>query len=168
MKRLLLLASILLTISAYAASSRKTVSRAGISAIIAECRGYDGVELVNLGRITTAALKGVVRIASAGDEDAREALQVLKGVRGVTVMDYEDCSESDKARITRKLDRALSGREVLMEASDEGEKMRIYGLVDEKSGTVRDFVLYTPSNCALICLFGSLSMDTLAQIASND
>ncbi len=46
--------------------------------------------------------------------------------------------------------------------------MRIYGVVDESADSVKDFVLYTPSDCALICIFGSISMDAVAKIASND
>ena len=49
-----------------------------------------------------------------------------------------------------------------------GEKMRIYGVMDEKTNEVKDFVLYAPSDCSLICLFGTLSMDAMAKIASND
>lgn len=168
MKRLFLLVSILLSASALAVTPGKTVSRTSISAIIAECRGYDGVEVVNLGRLTTAALKGVARIATIDEKDSREALALLRGVRGLTVLDYEDCSASVKARITRKLNRALSGCEMLMEASDDGEKMRIYGLVDEKSGKLKDCVIYTPSDYALVCVFGSISMDTLSKMMAHD
>ena len=45
--------------------------------------------------------------------------------------------------------------------------MKIYGVFDEQSGTVQDFVLYAPSDCALICLFGSISMDAIAQLVSK-
>lgn len=170
MKRLLLILSILFSVSlpATAGTPGKTVSKTLIATTLMECRHYPGVELVKLGRIKTAALKGVIRIAAAGDSDAREALRLMKGIHGVTVMDYEGCSGDDKARISRKLERALAGSETLMEASDGGEKMRIYGIVDDQGDEVRDFVLYTPSDCALICIFGSLSMETVAKIASHD
>lgn len=168
MKRLILIVSIFLAVPAWGTDSGKTVSKSRITAIIAECRGCDGVDLVNLGRVKTAAIKSVLRIASLGDRDAREALRLMKDIHGITILDYEGCSSADKARISNTLGRALSGREMLMEASDGGEKMRLYGVVDDKTDIVRDFVLYTPSECALICIFGSISMDTLAKIASND
>lgn len=168
MKRFLLIAGILLSFSALAGAQGKTVSKTGITTAIAECRMYEGAELVKLGRIATAALKATIRLSSLDDPDAREALRIMKGIKGLTVLDYEDCSQADKARIARKLERALSGSEVLMEASDDGGKMSIYGIVDDRAETVRDFVLYSPSDCSLICIFGSISMDTLAKIASND
>ena len=55
-----------------------------------------------------------------------------------------------------------------MEVTDEGDQMQIYGLYDERTDVVRDFVLYTPSECALICLFGSISMDTVSRMMNND
>ena len=168
MKRLVLIISILLSVPAWGASTDKTVSKAQITATISECRGYTGAEMVNLGRTKTAALKGLIRLYSIGDRDAREALRLMRGIHGITILDFDGCSSADKAHISRKLERALSGSEMLMEASDQGEKMQLYGVVDEKTGTVRDFVLYTPSDCALICIFGSISLETIAKIASND
>lgn len=168
MKRLVLIFSILLSVSAGAATTGKTVSKARITATILECRGYSGTEMVNLGRIKTAALKGVLRLTSINDPDAREVLRHMKGIRGITILDFEGCSGADKARISKKLERALSGSEMLMEAKDQGEKMQIYGVVDENTDVARDFVLYAPSDCALICIFGSISMDTIVRIVSND
>ena len=168
MKRFLLIIGILLSFQALAATTEKTVSKTAIASVISECRYYPGAELVRLGRIPTAALKGVIRLAALDDPEAKEALRIMKGIHGFTVLDYEDCSSSDRFLITRKLERALSGSEMLMEASDGGEKMRIYGVVDEKTDRVRDFVLYAPSSCSLICIFGSISIDAIASIASND
>ena len=124
--------------------------------------------MVELGRIKTAALKGVIRIAAMGDSDARDALALMKGIHRITILDYEDSSDADKASIEQRLERALSDSEMLMEASDGGDKMRIYGVMEERAEIVRDFVLYAPSDCALICIFGSISMDTIAKITSDD
>lgn len=168
MKRLLLVISILIPLSALAGNPGKTVSKTRVMAVISECRRYEGADVVRLGRLATAALKGAVRVASAGDPEAREALKLMKGIHSISIIDFGDCSSADKARISGKLERALSGSEMLMEASDSGERMRIYGLVDEKADKVRDFVLYSPSDCSLICIFGSISLDTVAKLASND
>lgn len=124
--------------------------------------------MVELGRAATAALKGAIRLATINDPDGREVLKLMKGIRSITVLDYENCSQSDREKISLKIERALSGNDVLIEASDGGEKMRIYGLVDDKTDKVRDFVMYSPSDYALICIFGSISMDAIAKIASDD
>lgn len=168
MKHILLILSLFLPVASFAGTPWKTVSRTGVSAVISECRHYEGAELVSLGRVATAAMKGVIRIASKDDPDARDVLSIVKGIHGISVFNFEDCSEKDRARIIKKLDRTLSGSEMLMEAGDSGEKVRIYGVVDEKTDKVKDFVLYAPSDCSLICLFGTLSMDVIAKLASND
>lgn len=168
MRRLVLIISILLCVQVWAANPGKTVSKAQISTVISECRSYEGAELVRLGRFKTAALKGVIRLAAAKDPDARKALSLMKGIRGISVLNFEDCSSTDKNRIAEKLERALLGGEMLMEASDGGDKVQIYGVADEKADILRDFVLYAPSDCSLICIFGSISMDTIAAISSDD
>ncbi|MBO4475395.1 MAG: DUF4252 domain-containing protein [Bacteroidales bacterium] len=168
MKRFLLIISILLSCQAFAGTPGRTTSKAGIASTIAECKSIDGVELVELGRAATAALKGAIRLATINDPDGREVLKLMKGIRSITVLDYENCSQSDREKISLKIERALSGNDVLIEASDGGEKMRIYGLVDDKTDKVRDFVMYSPSDYALICIFGSISMDAIAKIASDD
>lgn len=167
MKRLLLLICILLPFQAYALTPEKKVSKTAVSTVISECRSYDGVEIVRLGRVATSAIKSVIRVAAIGDSDAREALRLMRGIHQVSVLDYEDCSDRDKRHITRKLERALSGSEVLMEASDGDDDMKIYGLFDDDNGTVRDFVLYSPTDCSLICIFGSISLDAVGKIASG-
>ena len=146
----------------------KEAGKPSISATISECRQYEGADYLKLGRLATGAIKGVVRVAGIEDPDAREAIGLFRGIRGLTVFSYDDCSEADKASINLKLTNALSDLEVLMEASDSGEKVRIYGSYDERSDKVSDFVLYAPSESALICIKGSVSMETIARIASDD
>ena len=41
-------------------------------------------------------------------------------------------------------------------------------VVNIGSELIRDCVIYTPADCALICLFGNFSMDSIAKIVSND
>jgi hypothetical protein len=168
MKRILLIISIILLPQALVCAQGKTISKTQLTATVSGCRQYEGAELVKLGRLATAALKKTIRLSSANDSDARQVLSLMKGIREMAILDYSDCSENDKESISRKLERALSGGEMLMEASDEGGKMRIYGVVDDKTDTVRDFVMYAPSDCALICIFGSISLKTVAKMASND
>lgn len=109
-----------------------------------------------------------MRVAGIDDPDVSEAVGLLSDIRGLTVFSYDDCSEEDKASINLKLTDALSDSEVLMEASDSGEKVKIYGSYDESSDKVSDFVIFAPSESALICIKGSVSMETIARIASDD
>ena len=149
-------------------ASGRQVTKGSVASFISECRRYDGAEVVSLGWLATGAIKSVIRMAAMEDPDARDAVRLVKGIRGVSVFDFEDCSEPDRNLITRRLDKLLRDSEVLMEVTDDGEKMNLYGVYDEKSDTVKDFIMYAPSNCSLICLFGTISMKTLAKLAEND
>lgn len=124
--------------------------------------------MVQLGSLATSAIKTVIRIAAKDDPDARQALQVLNGIRRLTVFEYEDCSPAVKEKITRKLNRILKNSELLIETKDGTDSMRMYGVVDEKGDTVTDFVIYTPGECALICIFGKVSMDAIAKVAAGN
>ena len=88
----------------------------------------------------------------------------MRNVNGLYVFDYEDCRPALRDKINRRLNRLLNNSDLLMEANDEGERMQIYGLYDERTEAVRDFVLFSPSDCALVCLFGSIPMDTVSSM----
>ena len=164
-KTIAILCFLALSLSAMAG---KNVSKTQLAALVSEYRQYDGVELVQLGSLATSALKTVIRISAKDDPDAAEALQLLGGIRRLTVFEYEDCSPAVKERITRKLNRILDSSELLIEAKDGDDAMRIYGVVDEKGDSVRDFVLHTPGSCALICIFGKVSMKTISKIMEEN
>ena len=168
MKRYLLLLCILLPCLSCTGARGGASGEPGIAATISECRQYEGTDYLKLGRMATGAIKGVVRIAGIEDSDVREAVGLIKGIHGLTIFSYDDCSEDDKASICGKLTNALADSDLLMEASDCGTKVKFYGTYDESSGLVRDFVLFAPSESALICIRGSVSMDTSARIASDD
>ena len=164
-KTITILCFLVLSLSAMAG---KNVSKTQLATLVSEYRQYDGVELVQLGSLATSALKTVIRISAKNDPDAAEALQLLNGIRRLTVFEYEDCSPAVKEKITRKLNRILNGSELLIEAKDGDDSMRMYGVVDEKGDTVRDFILHTPCSCALICIFGKVSMKALSKMMKDN
>lgn len=168
MKRLLLLISILLPLSSGSAAPARSASKARVATVIAECRSMQGAEVLHLGRLATAGLKGALRLSAGHDPDVREALRVMKGIRSVSIFYFDECSEADKTRIVQRLDQALDGNEMLLEARDGREKMQLYGLVDMETDHIRNFVLYAPEEGALICLFGTLSVETLSGLISHD
>jgi hypothetical protein len=168
MKRIFFFLLLLVPMAAMAGSPEGRIPKSKLSAFISEYRHCEGVEVVKLGPLATGAVKGVVRVASIGDRDAREARQLMKGLKSLYVFDYGSCQPAIRERISRRLNRIFRNTELLMEVTDEGDQMQIYGLYDERTNVVRDFVLYTPSECALICLFGSISMDTVSRMMNND
>ena len=167
MKKYLFLLLLLLPLAASAARPAKGISRSEVAGIVSEFRHYDGVEVIRLGRLGTAAVKGAVRLAGAGDPDIREALTMMKGLKSLTVLKYDDCAPAVRERLNRRIGRALDKGELLMEAREGGTAMQIFGIVDDETGTARDFVIHAPADNALICLFGTLSLDTLAKITER-
>ena len=169
MKKILLLFLLLLPLAASAGKPvSKTVPKSKLASVVSEFRGYDGVEVVRLGWLGTAAIKGVARAAAKSDPDARKALDLVRGVKRFTVLEYDGCTPAVRERIIRRLDQALHGSELLMEAKDGSERVRMFGVVDDATGEVRDFVLHAPSDHALICIFGSIPMESVAKVLSDD
>lgn len=166
MKKLLIILGIVLI--PFSGTAGKGVPKNQLMAALSEFKRVEGVELVQLGPLATSALKTVVRISSSGDEDARQALALMKGVRRVTVFDYEDCDSLVRDRINHRLNRILGNSELLFEAKDGGDVTRFYGVTDSKGEIVRDFVLYTPGDCALICIFGKVSMKAVEKIIKDN
>jgi len=167
MKKYLLILLLLLPLTASAARPQKKVSQAEVSSIVSEFRHCDGVEVVRLGWLGTALVKGVAVHVDDEDGDMREIRRALRGIKGVTVMAYEDASPEVRERLNRRLSRVLDKREVLMEVKDDGETVQIFGVLDEATGLVRDIVFHSPSEGALICMFGSLPMDIIGKIAAQ-
>lgn len=168
MKRLLLFLVLLLPLAASAAQPSRTVSKSELATVISDFRRCDGVEVVTLNRLATTAVKGVIRMAGSNDPEVREALQLMRGLKKLTVLEYENAAPDIRDRIQERIARALDGGELLMEARDGGgTSMQMFGIVDDASGTIRDFVIHAPDNCALLCLFGTLSMDALAKMMAE-
>ena len=165
LKKFLLIFALLLPLTATAARPHRNVSSAEVTSIISDFRHYEGVEVVNLGRLGTALARGVLRHVDDGDDDTRELRHALRGIKGVAIMSYEDASEEVRSKIERRLDHAMKGRELLLEAKDDGESVQIFGVMDDAHGTVRDFVMHVPSSGALICLFGSIPMEAVSKIS---
>ena len=142
----------------------KAVNKGKIAAIVNEYRGYDGVETVRLGRLGTAALKGVIKISADDDPETRELINNLKGVKSFTVFDFEDAAPSVKEKINTKLSRALEEVELLMELKDGEDKMKMYGVCSDDGQKITDFILHSPSDCALICIYGTVSPEIISSL----
>lgn len=145
--------------------NESSISRARLNSLISVCRTYKDVEIVKVGSVGMSLLKLAARI-SAEDEEDREALRAMNGIKSIAVMDYSECREGDRESISARIDHLIAGKTPIMELKDDGEAMFIYGVVSEDGSRIEDFVLYTPSDCALIGIFGSIDTATLAESAN--
>lgn len=168
MKKLFLIFGLMVPMLASAATFGNRANDKRIGNFIADCRSYEGAEVVHLGSFATSIGKGVLKIASIDDPEANEVLELIKDVRSLYVFNYEDCSKSVKEKVNGRLQKMLVGSQVLLEAKDGEDKVVIYGIVDEEEGKIKDFILHTPSECAVICILGSISADALAKLALDE
>lgn len=134
---------------------------AQLKALVADFSGQEGFETVNLGWPFMQALKLAAK-AGTDDPEDREALKAFKGIKRLTIVDYEDCSAAVKERFTRKLHRILADQEVILEAKDDGETVRIYGLTSDSGDSFKDLVIDTGD--ALICVTGTVRLDQVGAL----
>ena len=165
MRKKLLLILVGLMSFAGIAFGATTLTKARLTSLINECRGIEGTEVVRLGGFTTGAIKGIIRIAGAGDPDTKEFFKIFGGIKSISIMEFEDCASVDRVYISERISRLLEDAEVLVDIKDDGEHICIYGVFDEEKNTVKDFVMYSREECALICLFGKISMDAVSELA---
>jgi hypothetical protein len=166
MKRLfiVLLTAAILPILSVQASTKDSGKR--VQSVLAEFTQADGANVVQIGGLGTTLLKRVIaKSVDLTNPEEAALMDLIRGIRKFTVIEYGDCSEQVRQKLVRKLERTIPTDQVLMDFKDEsGESMRVYGIVSEDGRTLKDFVLHAPGSSALICLFGSLSVDGLTRL----
>lgn len=161
----------LATIACSGADSRK-VAKAEVrsdinqlNSIISEYSGKSGFDVLQLGRFGTSALKSIVnigiRLDDEFDDETMTILKMAKDIKNLTIVEFEDCGEAEKAEFSRKIERILNEDHLIMEAKDEGDNMKIYGVLSEKGDSLSDFILYSPTEYALICLLGEIDLNSV-------
>ncbi|MBO4635278.1 MAG: DUF4252 domain-containing protein [Bacteroidales bacterium] len=143
------------TVSAWAGGPAK------VEALVRQYKGEEGFEVVTLGRLGISLIKGAVVISGDLDAEDRAALKAFSGIKKLVIMDFEDADPAKKARFTTKLEKVLDKMELIMEARDSSETMRIYGVED--GGRIKDCILYS-SDGALIYAAGSIDMDRIGDL----
>lgn len=135
----------------------------GIQNLVNQYRYREDVDVISVGPMGMSLLRMVAGASSGLDKDVLDLLSITKGIKRITIVDFEDSEMRES--ITRKLERELEGMELIMEAKDDGECVRIFGHDDGKC--IRDFLLYT-SEGTLIMTSGKVDADKLIAIMTND
>ncbi len=175
-KKFLLILIIALTATAtfcQAKDSGKKVPRKAINSLVNEFRHYDEFECLNLGKFMTSVIRKVGALSLYDDdmdaqerEEAKVALSALKSVKGMTIVDYEDCEMEVRQRFNQKMTHLLEGVELLMSAKDEDESVYLYGYVTGDGAKVRDLVIFSPEDGSMICIYGTIDMEKIGALAS--
>ena len=132
--------------------------------LVNEFRNEPGFEMVDMGPIAL----GLIRAAARGEvktEDDRKALQVFKDIKHLTVLDFSDAEAARKEKFLRKAKRVLADEEVLMEAKDEGETVRVYGLSNAAGDILEDIIILAGD--ALISVRGKIRADLIGELVNQ-
>ena len=131
-----------------------------INTLVSEYKGTEGFDVVRIGPVGMGFLKLAATFSSDIDKEELMMLSSLKGLKGLTIVDFEDAR--CKKDFTRKLEKALDGANLFLEAKDGSETLRIYGT--EKGRYLSDCIIYS-SDGALIFANGKVDIDKIMEFA---
>jgi len=132
-----------------------------IRTLVNEYRDEPGVEVVDLGGLGLGLLRAAAR-TQAKDAEDRMALDVLRGIKRLTVLDFSDAAHSVKDSFFRQANRLLDQEDILLEARDGGETVRIFGLSSADGNLLEDIIVLAED--ALISVKGKIRMDQVGEL----
>lgn len=138
---------------------------AKVQSLIKQYRDKDGFETVSIGPMGMLLARTVTRLSADVDKEDLAILRSFDSIRRVTILNFSDADSSAREHFIQKMQKALKGMELILEAKDDGDGLSIYGVDDGKR--VRDCILYSPDG-TLICLRGSIDLEKLMAAAGND
>ncbi len=142
-------------------------TRAKSEEIIAMLHSYgdkDGFEMVTIGKFGINIAKIFAKRSAETKEEKQEILEFMDGLQQMVVLDFEDAASGMKAEFKAKISDFLKMSEKIVEIKDHGESMNIYGSSSNDGEAIDDLIIYAPDDCALICLFGTISARTIAEM----
>ena len=132
--------------------------------LVNEFRDEPGFEMVDMGPIALGLIRAAARGEAKTEED-RKALQIFKDIKHLTVLDFSDAEAARKEKFLRKAKRVLADEEVLMEAKDEGETVRVYGLSNAAGDILEDIIILAGD--ALISVRGKIRADLIGELVNQ-
>ena len=132
--------------------------------LVNEFRDEPGFEIVDMGPLALSLIRTAARTEAKNDDD-RKALQVFKDIKRLTVLDFSDADAARKEKFLRKAKRILADEEMLMEAKDDGETVRIYGLSNAVGDILEDVIILAGD--ALISVHGKIRADLVGELISQ-
>ena len=105
----------------------------------------------------------LLKLGSIGTDDSDD----MPGkVSGVKVLDLEKCGSDVKKRLFSRVEELSGGYEEILRVNDDGEKVRMWIVGDEKKISKLYIFALDDSDCAFIELKGEFSYDKLDELAS--
>ena len=129
--------------------------------LVSSYKGTEGFDVVDVGGVGLSLLKAAARSAAETEED-REAMKLFNGLKRLTVVDFSEAAPDVKDKFLRKVNRILKGGEMLLEAKDGGETVRIYGTSSADGSLLEDIAILAED--ALIFIRGTVRMDQVGEL----
>lgn len=139
------------------------VNTGAVTGLIRDYRLEEGFEVVSVGGLGLGLIRMMAKAAAETEED-KAAIEIMDHLKKIIVVDYDEVEASRKASFERKINAILDKAEKIMEVKDEDDVVNIYGTGSGDGDTIDDIIIYTPGECALICLFGSISSQKIADL----
>ncbi len=158
MKKILVTLVMLLSLGTAALAGNQNTQ---LRNLVSSFKGTEGFEVVDIGGIGMSLLKAAAKSAAETPED-REALKLFNGLKRLTVVDFSDAAPEAREKFLRKAKRILEKGEMLMEAKDDGETVRIYGTSSADGTLLHDIALLAGD--ALIFVRGTVPMDQVGEL----
>ena len=127
-----------------------------LRSLVSSYRGTEGFDVVDIGGLGMKLLRAAAKTAADSPED-RQALELFNGLKRLTVVDFSEAAPDIREKFLRKANRILDGGEMLMEAKDGSETVRIYGTTSDDGTLLKDIALLAED--ALIFIRGSIRTD---------
>ena len=160
MKKILITLLMILSLGT-AAQAGKANQNPQLRNLITSYKGTEGFEIVDFGGVAMSLLRAAARTAVETEED-RQALELFKGIKRFTVVDFSEASDHAREAFLRKANRILDHGEMLLEAKDGGETVRIYGASTKDENLLEDIVLLAED--ALILVRGTIRIDQVGAL----
>lgn len=158
---------LLMTGAATSCANAGEAPKSEVKKLIKEFDKKKGVESVNLGSFAVAVIRKTAKAEVSDDDEAMTAVRAMDELKGLTFVDMEDSSRAVRDEFHRKFTALMGEERLLMSVKDDGEDVLFYGTSSPDGKTVEDLIIYMPSDCDLICLWGSISTESLAGLADS-
>jgi hypothetical protein len=135
-----------------------------IRTLASEYRREPGFEVVDMGGLAIGLLRVAAR-TQAETEKNRKVLDLLKGIKHLTVLEFAGADATRKDQFLRKVKRLLADEEMLLEAKDGGETVRVYGLSSADGSVLEDIVVLADG--AVIGLKGKIRVDQVNELTGT-
>ena len=160
---------VLLMLAVSVACNAQPKASSMIISIVNEYESEPGCDVVYVGKLGLDVIKIIGKLSVDSKED-KDVLSVFDGINKILVVDYEDMEDAKRQELNSKFANVLDETEKVIEVKDEEDTLMVYGTLGKDGESLEDVIVYIPEDCALICFWGRIDFDKLADLihATNE